>query len=92
MDQEEREQVEALAQLIIKHKGACTAIIDNDNWQIVQDVPPGWDEWEDDRQDEWYENEGVIARSSDYPSLEVSYGYGILEALAFVVGLKLEGV
>ena len=86
------DQAETLAQLIVKHKGACTAIIDNDNWQILMDTPPGWDDWDDDRQDEWYENEGVIARSRDYPDLGVSYGYGILEALAQLVGLKVENV
>ncbi len=86
------DQAETLAQLIVEHKGGCTAIIDNDSWRILKDVPPGWDEWDDDRQDEWYDNEGVIARSSDYPQLGLSYGYGILEALAQLVGLKVENV
>lgn len=86
------DQAEALAQLIINHKGECIAIIDNDSWQIVKDTPAGWDDWSEARQDEWYETEGVIARSSDYPRLGVSYGYGILEALAQLVGLKVENV
>lgn len=86
------DQAETLGKLIIKHKGTCTAIIDNDNWQILKDVPSDWDSWEDDRQDEWYENEGVITRSSDYPDLGVTYGYGILEALASLIGLKVENV
>lgn len=86
------DQAETLAQLIVKHKGNCTAFIDNDNWQIMKDAPEGWDGWPEDRQDEWYENEGVIARSSDYPRLGVSYGYGILEALALLAGLKVENV
>ncbi len=92
MDEPGREQAEKLAQLITKHKGTCTAYIDNDSWHLMKDVPEEWDDLTDEQQDAWYTTEGVIAESIDYPDLGIVHGYGILEALAFAAGLKLEGV
>lgn len=82
-------QVEKLAKLIEQYKGKCTAIIDNDSWYILKDEPEGMT---DDEQDEWYEQESVIAKSTDYSDLGVVYGTGILEALAWTAGLKVEDV
>lgn len=71
----------------------CTAYIDNDSWYIIAALPDNWDEMGDEKQDDWLEGEGTIAKSRDFPDLECTYGFGILEALAHAVGhITLEPV
>lgn len=78
-----------LARIILCNRG-CVAHIDNDNWQIVKDLPDDWDDLNDEQQDQWYDAEGLIASNHEFPELGISYGYGILEALAHIVGMHLE--
>lgn len=92
MTTEEYEQAQKLAKLIEAHRPRCTAQIDNDSWHIYLDQPEGFDDWDQDKQDDWYDSEGTIARWDDYPLLGNSYGNGILEALALSAGLKVEDV
>ncbi len=92
MDQAVKNQAEALARILAEHKGHCTAVIDNDNWQILIDPPEGYEEWNEDAQDEWYETKGVVANNHEFPDLGNSYGYGVLEALALAAEIKVESV
>lgn len=85
-------QAQSLAKVIEAHRGRCTAQIDNDAWHIYKDQPAGFYDWDQDKQDDWYESEGTIASWDDYPSLGNSYGNGILEALALQAGLRVEDV
>lgn len=89
MDEEERTQAEILADIIKSNKG-CRAFIDNDNWHIIKALPEGFEDWNDEYEDDWYENEALIASNHQFPDLGISYGYGILEALATLVGMTLE--
>ncbi len=92
MTTEEYEQAQKLAKVIEAHRGRCTAQIDNDSWHIYKDQPGDFEDWDEDKQDDWYEGEGTIAKSGDYPLLGICYGAGILEALALQAGLRGENV
>jgi len=83
-------EVEELAQIIIDNPGAV-AYIDNDNWQLNKLEPPKFEDWEDEKQEEWYENCEIVA-SRDFSTLEVPYGYGLLEAMALILKIKIRSV
>lgn len=83
---------------IIKDNPGCTAIIDNDCWQLVKtnDPPEDSKNWTFEEEDEWYEaqklassNDDIVERGSGYGSGNC-YGGDILQALAEIVGLKIE--
>lgn len=85
---------------IIKENPGCKAIIDNDGWVLVKNEPEpeGWDEWTDDAKFAWEEGQ-ELARDGDVESLgDGGYGSGncyggdILQALAIIVGIKVESV
>ena len=78
-----------LARIILTNRG-CTVRVDNDNWQIVKALPAKWEDWNDEQQDEWYDTEGLIASNHEFPELGISYGFGVLEAMAHIVGVNLE--
>lgn len=84
------EQAQKLAKVIEAHRGRCTAQIDNDAWHIYLDQPAGFEDWDQDKQDDWYEGEGTIAQWSDYPQLYRGDGLGVLQALAFTADMKVE--
>ncbi len=83
-------EVEKLAKIIKDNPGAV-ASIDNSYWILHKPFPPGYDEWKEDRQEEWYES-GILAESDDFPSLGYLSGYGLLEAFAVLCKIKVEGV
>lgn len=74
--------VEELVAVIKANPGAC-ALVDNDNWQLYKTNPYT----SDTDADGWYE-ENEIARG-DSP---VDAGGGLLEALATICGITIEGV
>ena len=82
---------EKLAQLIRENPGA-TIMIDNDNWQIYRPGPVDYDTWSEDAQMQWDETHSVLAANNNYPELSALYGYGVLEALAIIAGVKIEQV
>ncbi|MCP4370017.1 MAG: hypothetical protein GY797_18155 [Deltaproteobacteria bacterium] len=81
---------ERLAQIIKTNPGA-TAYIDNDNWQLNKPEPPEYDDWSEDKQEDWYKS-CQLAGSRDFPTLGISYGYGLLEAMGLLLKIKIEGV
>lgn len=87
---EKKEQLVKLCEIIKNNPGAV-AYIDNDSWHLHKSIPLGYDDWSEDKQAK--RDEGCeLAISDDYPALGNCYGYGLLEAMAFVFGIKLEGV
>jgi len=87
---------------IIKDNPGCVAIIDNDSWTLHKKHPYDdnpYDE-ETDENDAYYDwlEQNEIACDSDIKSLGAGYGsdncYGgdILQALAVIVGIKIESV
>lgn len=82
---------------IIKDNPGCVVLVDNDSWSIERrpQTPEGFDEWPSLAQDEWWEKQ-VIARSDDkftHPEHGANcYGEGVLNALADIVGIHIEGV
>lgn len=82
---------ERLAKIILDNP-SCIARIDNDWWEIQKCPPKGSDKWLDAQWDRWYTNEAQVANSSDFPSLSEIDGWGILEALAHIAGVTIEGV
>lgn len=90
MDQAGKKQAENLAALLERYRGRCSMFVDNDNWQIIQTPPEGYGDWPEEKQDEWYETEGMIADNHNFPDLGISHGLGVLEALALSAMIKLE--
>ena len=87
---------------IIKDNPNCTVIVDNDCWEISNygSYPDDFDKWESDKQDEYYENEVILASSADdlmplegsvYQGLNC-YGGAVLLALAEIVGINIRSV
>lgn len=89
---------------IIKDNPGCIAVIDNDSWSIQKlsssDNPFAQEEEEgySEKADKW-EADNILARDSDdLVSLGEGYGSGccyggdILQALAVIVGIKIESV
>ena len=82
---------------IIRDNPGCIAVIDNDSWYIVKDCP-NWDALSDDERMQWHEtsmlvssSDNIVRRGSGYGSGNV-YGGDVLQALAEIVGIKIESV
>lgn len=83
---------------IIKDNPGCIATIDNDCWWLHKAPPRPMDEMSDAEFDDWQEN-GKLACDRDIKPLgDGGYGSGntyggdILQALAIIVGVKVESV
>lgn len=83
---------------IIKDNPGCIATIDNDCWWIRKAPPKPIDEMTETELDDWHDN-GVLARDGEIEPLgDGGYGSGccyggdILQALAVIVGVKIESV
>lgn len=86
---------------VIRANLGCVAIIDNDNWELCKPPPPKevLDGMSDDEYDEWCEtgrvlvnsHATIVRRGGGYGSGNC-YGGDILQALAEIVGIKVESV
>lgn len=82
---------EKLAQIIKDNPGA-TAIIDNDSWYLDAPQPEEYPTWDKEQKHHWDKNKSTLARSYDFPELEVSYGYGLLQAMAVLNDITIENI
>jgi hypothetical protein len=82
---------------IIRDNPGCVAVIDNDSWWLYPAPPKPVGEMSDDEYDDWRDvplaTDGNIAPLGDggYGSGNC-YGGDILQALAVIVGIKIESV
>lgn len=99
MTDEMANQKKDLVQIIRDNPG-CVAEIDNDSWQLRKEVPEGFVDLHWTKQERWYD-ENQLACSDDKfdpPLGDGGYGSGncyggdILQALAKIVGIKVESV
>lgn len=90
-------QKKDLAELIRANPGAVFTV-DNDCWWMHKAPPKPVDDMTDDEHDEWQENgklasdEDVISKGDGGYGSGNCYGGDILQALAEVVGVKIESV
>lgn len=86
---------------IIRDNPGCIATIDNDCWSLakVAPEPEGFDGWNDDRQDAWRKSLKLATSNDEFLPLGDDgyesggcYGGDILQALAVIVGIKVESV
>ncbi len=83
---------------IIRDNPGCVAIVDNDCWSLHRQHPD--ENPHDDDSTEWegWSNDNQLARDGEVDSLGEGYGSGncyggdILQALAVIVGVKVESV
>ena len=86
---------------IIKANPKCVAVIDNDSWELFKDDPPpaDFEKWNFEQQDKW--RDGQKLASSDDQLVRLGdggygsgncYGGDILQALAAIVGIRVESV
>lgn len=84
---------------IIKDNPGCVAIVDNDSWTLYKSHPheqPEWDSYE--AEEAWYKENELASESNVKPLGDGGYGSGncyggdILQALAAIVGVKVESV
>ena len=83
---------------IIKDNPGCVATIDNDSWWLHKAPPKPVEDLTHDEYDKWQDN-GALAGDGEVKSLgDGGYGSGnryggdILQALAQIVGVKIESV
>jgi hypothetical protein len=83
---------------IIRDNPGCIAEIDNDCWTLRKAPPKPLAHMTDDEQDAYYDN-SVLASDGEVKALgDGGYGSGncyggdILQALAVIVGVKIESV
>jgi len=83
---------------IIQDNPGCIATVDNDCWWLHKAPPKPTDEMTQKEYDDWQEN-GKLADADDVkPIGDGGYGSGccyggdILQALAVIVGIKIESV
>ena len=83
---------------VIRDNPGCIATVDNDCWYLHKAPPKPIDDMTDDEYDEWQKN-GEIANDSNVKRLgDGGYGSGciyggdLLQALAVIVGVKIESV
>ena len=86
---------------IIKANPGCVAVIDNDCWRLEkhEEPPADYDNWPADAQDGWWGSLELASSSDDlvdrgdggYGSGNL-YGGDILQALAEIVGIRVESV
>lgn len=91
-------QKKDLVQLIRDNPG-CRAVIDNDGWTLYAKPPKPIEEMSGEEYDEWAENGGTLAQDGEVQPLGdggygsgSNYGGDILQALAVIVGVKIESV
>ena len=86
---------------IIKDNPGCVALIDNDCWSLHRKNPddcPYHEGHEEDAADAWYEANKICDDSDIKPLGDGGYGSGncyggdILQALALIVGVKVQSV
>lgn len=84
---------------IIKANPGCTAVIDNDSWELIKKKPVAFDSWDGEKQDEWLEKATLVnSHDTIKPLGDGGYGSGncyggdILCALAAIVGINIESV
>lgn len=83
---------------IIKDNPGCIATIDNDGWILNREERPSeYDDWNGDKQDRW-DRDNRLACDGEVKEIGDGYGSGncyggdILQALAVIVGIKVESV
>ena len=86
---------------IIRDNPGCVAEIDNDMWVLRKyvPVPADFDKWRDDEQEAWWQSQVLASSDEDIVPLgDGGYGSGncyggdVLQALAQIVGIKVESV
>lgn len=84
---------------IIKANPGCIAIVDNDTWSLYRESPYDGGPDEDSPNREEWEKANELANDSDIKPLgDGGYGSGncyggdLLQALALIVGIKVESV
>lgn len=85
---------------IIKDNPGCYAKIDNDWWGIMPPLPSSWGSMSSDSQEEYLINVEPLVSSDDNIVKLGDGGYGsgncyggdILQALAKIVGMRIESV
>lgn len=81
----------------IKANPGCVALVDNDCWQLFKKHPDTFD-GEDDDYDDWIAENEIANDGSIEPIGDDGYGSGhcyggdLLQALAAIVGIKVESV
>ncbi len=82
---------------IIRDNPGCIATIDNDMWWLYKAPPKPVEDMSWDEYDDWQED-GLLAKEGEVNPLGTGYGSGgryggdILQALAVIVGIKVESV
>jgi hypothetical protein len=93
---ERRSEEKDLVQIIRDNPG-CVAIIDNDHWSLHKQDPCENPHQDDEAYDAWDEA-NKLAQADEVKRLGSGYGSGncyggdILQALAVIVGIKVESV
>jgi len=88
---------------IIRDNPGCVARIDNDSWELLKEDPDttsfDFDDATDDEIDAWDEANVLVSSNDDIEPLgDGGYGSGncyggdILQALASIVGVKIQSV
>ena len=84
---------------IIKENPGCWAVVDNDSWFLYAKYPESWERMSEEDRDEWLDGDGLLACDGEVKALgDGGYGSGhcyggdILQALAAIVGVKIESV
>ncbi len=100
----EREWVRGMAKdlvKIIRDNPDCVAEIDNDCWTLRKNAkqPKGFENWTYEKQDEWHKAQELASSDEKLEPLgDGGYGSGncyggdILQALAKIVGIKVQSV
>ena len=82
---------------IIKDNPGCIATIDNDIWWLRKAPPMPVGDMTEDEYDDW-QDDGLLISSDEVEAIGTGYGSGplyggdILQALAIIVGVKVESV
>ena len=86
---------------IIRDNPGCIATIDNDFWKLDKagDPPADFDKWSETEQEDWWDSREIANSDDDLVDLgDGGYGSGntyggdILQALAVIVGIKIQSV
>ncbi len=83
---------------IIKANPGCVAIIDNDCWFLHREHPEGGPDYDDPKREAWEKANELASYEDVKPLGDGGYGSGncyggdILQALAKIVGIKVESV
>lgn len=83
---------------IIKANPGCVAVIDNDCWWLHRENPDNGPDYDSPNRDAWEKANELASSDDDLKRLGEGYGSGncyggdILQALAKIVGVKVESV